>query len=106
MVDGKGEAARFCGPTAATVDRDGNFLVVDQDCAVRKVTPAGQVTTLVGLQGREPAGQVQVPELLCRPSVRAVAVAPNGDILLAAGSVMRVHLPGNAGQGAAGRCQP
>jgi len=41
MVDGAGEAARFCGPTAAVADRDGNFLVVDRDCAVRKVTTTG-----------------------------------------------------------------
>ena len=59
--DGTGSAARFgwyhntvhgyyiAGPTGVAVDGAGNVFVVDTDnCTIRKVTPAGVVTTLTG----------------------------------------------------------
>lgn len=92
MADGAGTAARFCGPSAVAADLEGNFLVVDQDCAVRKVTPSGEVTTLIGLLGREPKGIAQLPAEQCATYIRSVAVEGNGDILLAARSAFRIHL--------------
>jgi len=48
-ADGVGAAARFSHPTAVTVDRTGNVLVSDsENRRLRKVTPAGVVTTLAG----------------------------------------------------------
>jgi sugar lactone lactonase YvrE len=49
-VDGKGDAARFESPTGVAVDRAGN-LYVSTLMTVRKVTPAGDVTTLAGQPG-------------------------------------------------------
>jgi sugar lactone lactonase YvrE len=50
--DGTGSAARFSGPAGVAIDRGGNVYVADYgNDAIRKVTPAGLVTTLAGLPG-------------------------------------------------------
>jgi sugar lactone lactonase YvrE len=47
-VDGAGTAARFVSPRGLAVDRQGNLWVTD-GYAVRKVSPAGVVSTVAGL---------------------------------------------------------
>lgn len=47
LVDGVGSAARFNSPKDMTVDAAGNVYVIDSG-TVRKVTPAGVVTTVAG----------------------------------------------------------
>ena len=45
-VDGSGSAARFASPRGASADAAGNVYVADTDNgSLRKVTPAGVVTT-------------------------------------------------------------
>lgn len=51
-ADGTGEAARFGYPMGVATDNSGTIYVADEfDDTVRKVTPAGIVTTLAGLHG-------------------------------------------------------
>src|SRR5206468_2920267 len=51
-TDGTGSAARFSDPLGVAVDSARNVYVADTDnSTIRKVTPAGVVTTLAGLAG-------------------------------------------------------
>jgi hypothetical protein len=46
--DGQGEAARFESPRGIAIDLANNLYVTDAHSTVRKITPAGLVTTLAG----------------------------------------------------------
>jgi hypothetical protein len=51
-ADGMGITARFAEPSGVAVDSTGNVYVADTgNHTIRKVTPAGVVTTLAGLAG-------------------------------------------------------
>ena len=53
-ADGVGSDARFNSPFGVAVDRFGNVYVADfQNCAIRRISPRGVVTTLAGLPGVE-----------------------------------------------------
>ena len=50
--DGTGSAATFTAPEGLALDVSGNLYVVSNDGTVRKVSPAGVVTTLAGATGQ------------------------------------------------------
>src|SRR5689334_17053211 len=51
-MDGMGSAARFWNPSGVAVDSTGDIYVADTlNQTIRKVTPAGVVTTLAGQVG-------------------------------------------------------
>lgn len=48
-ADGSGTAAKFSGPWKVAIDNDNNVIVADRDnFKIRKVTPAGEVSTIAG----------------------------------------------------------
>lgn len=50
--DGTGSAARFIRPCGIAIDKAGNLYVTDSEAhTLRKITPAGVVSTLAGTPG-------------------------------------------------------
>lgn len=49
FTDGTGDAARFATPHAIGVDAAGNLYVAELNHTIRRITPAGDVTTFAGL---------------------------------------------------------
>ncbi len=82
FIDGAGSAARFNNPWGVTVDTAGNVYVADYgNNAIRKVTPAGVVTTVAGVSGV--SGFQDGSTAVARFSQpRSVSVNSNGDLFV------------------------
>jgi len=81
FADGTGSAARFANLLGAACDVGGNIYVGDNGC-IRKVTPAGVVTTLAGKSGT--SGSVDGTGSAARFStVNGVAVDAAGNVYVA-----------------------
>jgi sugar lactone lactonase YvrE len=51
-ADGVGTAARFVSASGVAADTVGNLYVIDNGSAIRKISPAGSVSTLAGAQSQ------------------------------------------------------
>lgn len=87
-TDGPGSVARFSGPEGVAVDPSGQIYVVDSGYGlIRKVTPAGLVTTLAGspnnssgsADGTNGAAQFQQPDGIALDSAGNLYVADWGN---------------------------
>ncbi len=77
-VDGTGVAARFDYPEGVATDSAGNVYVTDnENHTIRKITPAGVVTTVVGGAGQEGFVPGALPGVLSNP----IGVAVSGNLL-------------------------
>ena len=82
FVDGTGNAARFNLPTALALDAAGNLYVADTgNTAIRKITPAGVVSTLAGTNSSGFADGAGSAARFTTPT--GVAVDALGDVLVA-----------------------
>jgi streptogramin lyase len=87
FADGIGTAARFCAPQGVAIDNAGNVYVADYDnSTVRKITPAGVVSTLAGLaasfgsaDGTGSAARFSGPTGIATDSAGDVYVADTGN---------------------------
>ncbi|WP_295795539.1 gliding motility-associated C-terminal domain-containing protein [Mucilaginibacter sp.] len=108
VTDGQGTAASFKGPTSITIDGSDNIYVVDSyGDAVRKITPTGLVSTIVGLNG---PGEVDGPVATAKIAVPwGIAVDNGGNIYISefgSGNIRKISAAGIvttiAGSGSSG----
>lgn len=104
-LDGTGAVARFTTPTGTAVDSGGNVYIADTvSHCIRKITPAGVVTTLAGAPGQAgtadgtgTAARFSMPAGIAVDAAGAVFVAdsanhtirrvsPNGEVSTLAGT--------------------
>jgi sugar lactone lactonase YvrE len=78
FADGTGTAAKFASPSGVTVDGAGNVYVADfNNFRVRKITPAGVVTTVAGSVDGESDGTGSAAEF---GAPQGIVVAPSGTL--------------------------
>ncbi len=67
-IDATGTAARFAGPYAITIDPSNNLYVAEyRSSTIRKITPAGVVTTLAGMANVAGLKEGTLPGVISRP---------------------------------------
>lgn len=85
-VDGNGANASFNNPTGITVDNLGNVYVADTgNNTIRKITPAGAVTTVAGIAGKIGFQPGPLPGVL--PAPRGVLVSGSSLYITAANGI-------------------
>jgi sugar lactone lactonase YvrE len=92
-AEGTGSAARFAIPADVELDAAGNMYVSDaQNKAIRKITPAGVVTTLAGgVASAQPVDGPGAQARLTGPG--AMEVAPDGTVFVLSGHALRKITP-------------
>ena len=92
-ADGTGAAAQFHTPGAMVIDKADNLYVVDRDNqTIRKITPSGTVSTVVGVPGLAQNRTGALPGGLASPS--GLAIDDSGRLYVTvADGVLRIQLP-------------
>ncbi len=89
-TDGSGSAARFSNPRGVAIGPDGDLYVADLgNHRIRRVTPAGVVTTYAGSTAGFADGPTALAAQFNGPF--DVAVAANGDVLVADSTNSRIR---------------
>jgi len=92
-ADGTGNAARFEQVVALTADQQGNLYAADSgNSLVRKITPAGVVTTVAGTRGSSTLQTGGLPGSLA--GVRGIVADGKGYLYATSGNaVVKIRLP-------------
>ena len=92
-ADGAGTAAQFHTPGAMVIDKADNLYVVDHDNnTIRKITPSGTVSTVVGVPGLAEIRTGALPGGLKSPT--GLAIDDNGRLYVTVpDGVLRIQLP-------------
>jgi hypothetical protein len=92
FADGVGTAARFAAPNALLVDAAGNVVVADGgNFLIRKITPAGAVSTIVGQPGTSNTRLGALPASLGYPS--GIALSGSGLLIMSGQTLLRADYP-------------
>jgi sugar lactone lactonase YvrE len=92
-ADGSNAQARFRKPTQLVFDQPGNLFVLDRgNSTVRKITPDGVVSTVIGVAGQDKTVVGDLPGSLGNPA--GLAMDDGGRLYIAVDKgVLRVRLP-------------
>jgi sugar lactone lactonase YvrE len=72
-ADGIGAAARFNNPTGIATDATGNVYVADNISTIRRITPTGVVSTVVGVPGQVGFSAGALPGIIGYPNEIAIS---------------------------------